>query len=384
MAETALVKSETTPPMSLEEVKGQVHLIQEVMRGVMKKDEHYGVIPGTDKPTLLKPGAEKLCLTFRFDPEYEIVRATETDDYVSYTIACSLYKIGMGHKIASGLGACNSSEAKYRYRWEDTGRRVPKEYWDNRDQSLLGTDGIYKAKKRKGERKEDGAWIIQKRVENTNPRDLANTLLKMACKRALVAAVLNGTAASDIFTQDLEDTNGGRVEAESTVVDDPPDSKPPFLDRLQNVKAMLQVICGEDDGAEVYWKAIHSVDDSWSTGEEIPPNKQGKVLNTLRKALEDAKKQYAQEETQENGKERKDTLSFLIERLEQPFPPGAIPALLRLQGDHIDWLKPDGGIYAHRGDVEKDLYEHDPRIMVVVEGERGKKGVKYALQLPKE
>jgi len=27
----------------------------------------------------------------------------------------------------------------------------------------------------------------------------------MACKRALLAAVLNGTAASDIFTQDPED-----------------------------------------------------------------------------------------------------------------------------------------------------------------------------------
>jgi hypothetical protein len=43
------------------------------------------------------------------------------------------------------------------------------------------------------------------RVENENLPDTYNTVLKMACKRALVAAVLNGTAASDIFTQDLDD-----------------------------------------------------------------------------------------------------------------------------------------------------------------------------------
>src|SRR5208282_1157277 len=35
--------------------------------------------------------------------------------------------------------------------------------------------------------------------------DLENTILKMACKRAHVAMTLNVTAASDIFTQDIED-----------------------------------------------------------------------------------------------------------------------------------------------------------------------------------
>jgi hypothetical protein len=39
----------------------------------------------------------------------------------------------------------------------------------------------------------------------THPADLANTVLKMAKKRAFVDAVLTGTAASSIFGQDLED-----------------------------------------------------------------------------------------------------------------------------------------------------------------------------------
>jgi hypothetical protein len=44
------------------------------------------------------------------------------------------------------------------------------------------------------------------KIPNPNPADEYNTVLKMANKRSLVAAVLNVTAASDIFTQDLEDT----------------------------------------------------------------------------------------------------------------------------------------------------------------------------------
>ena len=39
----------------------------------------------------------------------------------------------------------------------------------------------------------------------TEPADLANTVLKMACKRAQLAMTLNVTAASDIFSQDLDD-----------------------------------------------------------------------------------------------------------------------------------------------------------------------------------
>src|SRR3990167_2002023 len=59
--------------LSAQDVRAQVNLIQEIMKEVMHKDEHYGVVPGTGtKPTLLKAGAEKLCLTFRLAPDYEI------------------------------------------------------------------------------------------------------------------------------------------------------------------------------------------------------------------------------------------------------------------------------------------------------------------------
>lgn len=184
--------------MSVDGLLKQVQLIQNVMKKVMKENEHYGEIPGTNKPTLLKPGAEKLCLTFRLDPAYEIIREVREKEFIAYTIKCNLTHIPTGQSIASGIGSCNSRETKYRYRSENTGNPVPKEYWDNRDSSILG-GSQYKP------RKKDGRWFIFEQVENDNPWDLDNTIIKMACKRALVAATLNATAASDIFTQDLED-----------------------------------------------------------------------------------------------------------------------------------------------------------------------------------
>jgi hypothetical protein len=47
--------------------------------------------------------------------------------------------------------------------------------------------------------------VEQKQQVRTNPADVANTILKMAKKRGLVDAILTVTAASDIFTQDIED-----------------------------------------------------------------------------------------------------------------------------------------------------------------------------------
>lgn len=185
----------------------QVALIQAVMKESMKENEHYGIIPGTKKPTLLKSGAEKLCLTFRLDPQYEAIPelTRQEDTFISYTIRCRLVHIITGNEIATGIGSCNSREAKYRWRWQDTGDVVPKDYWKNRDQKLIGGIEFRPTKVFIEDANKKYEWHIAQRVENTNPWDQDNTIMKMACKRALVAATLNGTAASDIFTQDLED-----------------------------------------------------------------------------------------------------------------------------------------------------------------------------------
>ena len=59
------------PTLTAQDIKAQVQLIQEVMQAVMQEGYHYGVIPGTEKPTLLKPGAEKLTMTFRLAPIFK-------------------------------------------------------------------------------------------------------------------------------------------------------------------------------------------------------------------------------------------------------------------------------------------------------------------------
>jgi hypothetical protein len=41
-----------TIAMTLAQVKDQVHLLQEILKGVMTEGQHYGKIPGAgDKPT---------------------------------------------------------------------------------------------------------------------------------------------------------------------------------------------------------------------------------------------------------------------------------------------------------------------------------------------
>ena len=198
--------------MSVQQVLGQVALIQQIMGTAMKDGEHYGRIPGCgDKPTLLKPGAEKLCLTFRLAPTYDVDERNLDREHREYRVQCTLSSILTGAFLGQGVGTCSTMENKYRFRAggaEPTDRPVPRAYWDLRAedpakaQELIGGKG-FTTKKVDGK-----GWMIAKggeKVENDNPADCYNTVLKMAKKRALVDAVLTATAASDIFTQDLED-----------------------------------------------------------------------------------------------------------------------------------------------------------------------------------
>jgi hypothetical protein len=56
-------------------------------------------------------------------------------------------------------------------------------------------------------------------VENEDIADVFNTVLKMGKKRAFVDAVLSATAASDIFTQDIEEM---KQKPAAVVPEEPP------------------------------------------------------------------------------------------------------------------------------------------------------------------
>ncbi len=172
-------------PLTAVEVRAQVNLIQEVMGAVMKKDLHYGTIPGTQKPTLYKPGSEKLLSTFRISIQPEVEDLSFGGDFIRYRVTCKAYD-SRGGFLGAGIGECSTDEEKYKWRgivceaeWES----IPE------DQRRLK---FYR----------NGNQMKQIR---TNPADLANTVLKMAKKRAQIDVTLTVTAASDIFDQDIED-----------------------------------------------------------------------------------------------------------------------------------------------------------------------------------
>jgi len=168
------------------EIRQQVNLIQEVMRAVMKKDEHYGVVPGTGgKPSLLKPGAEKLAMTFRLAPEVRVEDLSGRDER-RYRVTVHLKHITSGNFVGSGVGECSSDEEKYRW----------KRAFNDQEFQEAPED----------RRREKWTKFGKMKQIRTNPADVANTILKMAKKRALVDAVLTATAASDIFTQDIEES----------------------------------------------------------------------------------------------------------------------------------------------------------------------------------
>jgi hypothetical protein len=205
-------------PMTSKEVVDQVRLIQEVMEKTMVDGEHYGKIPGCgDKPALLKSGAEKLSMTFRLRPKFKIERTDLPDHHREYEITCAVYdQYGVFH--GEGVGTATTMESKWRYvnDSENTGKPVPKEYWDNRDINLIGGKGH-------STKKVEGQWFIFRssgKKERENIADMYNTVKKIAKKRAFVDAILTATAASDLFTQDIEELGGSESGSGGSMVSD--------------------------------------------------------------------------------------------------------------------------------------------------------------------
>ena len=178
----------SAPPMTAVDIRAQVNRIQEVMKTVMQEGQHFGKIPGAgDKPTLLKAGAEKLMMTFRLAPEVE-VEPLFLQDAIGYRVKVKLNTFD-GRFVGSGVGECSSLEEKYKWRAAVCDEEFEATPVDQRRTKFS---------------KKYGKVDKVKQVR-TNPADQANTILKMAKKRALVDATLTCMAASDIFTQDIED-----------------------------------------------------------------------------------------------------------------------------------------------------------------------------------
>lgn len=181
------VENYGTRSLTAADVRAQVNLMQDVMAEVMRDGTHYGTIPGTKSKSLYKAGAEKLMATFRLagDPE---VTDLSRDGEIAYRVKVRL-STASGQFIGAGIGECSSSEEKYSWRMAV----CEEEYEDTPENRRRVKYSKYQGR------------VEKKKQVRTNPADVANTILKMAKKRAQVDAVITATAASDIFTQDIED-----------------------------------------------------------------------------------------------------------------------------------------------------------------------------------
>ena len=186
----------------LAEMESKLSLVRDFFKRVMRKEEDFGIIPGTEKPSLLKPGAEKLLVLHNFSSvvkEKKEVRDLKTG-YYQAQITIQIIHRGTGVIVAEGVGEASSYESKYRYRWvfeSDVPAGI--------DKSSLVSKTF--------ESKKTGKEYKRYRLENPDLIDQWNTVLKMAKKRALVDATLTATGTSGIFTQS-EDEMDAWIEGE--------------------------------------------------------------------------------------------------------------------------------------------------------------------------
>ena len=140
----------------------QRELLERYIKDRLVSGKHYYVISQGQKPSLTKDGAELVCLPHGYKPAYEYIagpqQPPEDDTPYQITVRCRLMR-DMRFE-GDGIGSASS-------------------HITNRD----------------GERK-------------VRMRDIGlrhNATFKMAQKSAYIAATLNATAASEFFTQDMED-----------------------------------------------------------------------------------------------------------------------------------------------------------------------------------
>lgn len=205
------------PVVDIHAALARYQAMKDFIGGVLHEGVDFGIIPGTGtKKTLLKPGAEKFSFFFGLRPVFVDVSTIEDwtgkehdgEPFFYYRVRCELYRDGQ--MVASADGSCNSWEKKYRYR--SSSRLCPQcgkptiitgkaEYGGG--YICFAKKGGCGAKFRIGDKSIEDQPVGE--VKNPDIAEMVNTILKMAQKRSLIAAILIGANASEWFTQDVED-----------------------------------------------------------------------------------------------------------------------------------------------------------------------------------
>lgn len=186
--------------------KRQRELIKDYIQSQLKPAKHFYSVRSASKPSLTKEGAEVILLAHGLIPDYDIVSGpmepTEGSKSYQIVIKCVLRPRGNSEGFAgSGIGSASSFVTK-----------------------------------------KDGGRIARQ----NDPGLCHNATMKMAQKSAMIAAVLNSTAASEFFTQDIEE-----AQTEEQPADFKPKPKPSikpkkatsFDDWLEACRTKLLDLC---------------------------------------------------------------------------------------------------------------------------------------------
>lgn len=146
----------STEVISLAVTSQELADLKDFVSRLLVKDHDYGTLPRIPKPFLMKPGAEKLCKFFGFGIEIDCIEQIQDFDK---NLFCYKYKATVRNKKTGVIEAqCEGSA-------------------NNKEKKYFAQDGP----------------------------SIANTLQKMAQKRAFVGATIIATMTSEYFTQDVED-----------------------------------------------------------------------------------------------------------------------------------------------------------------------------------
>lgn len=248
--------------MPLSEAQNWYNEFVNFSKSILKMDLDYGVIPGTPKPSLYKPGAEKLRLVYGLSSEHDCIEKVVDLDrpYIDYTYRCTI-KSRQGQILAQCDGSCNSMEPKFGFTWKTVDKLPPgvdasklpsrlsrkriteydfainrsettgafarsQAYWNKWKLAIKTGIATRHVVHRSG--KELDEWVMEEavtlyRIPNPNVVGMKNTIMKMAQKRAFVGAILLATGASEFYTQDIEDMdiNGQVFSNEKNIPEEP-------------------------------------------------------------------------------------------------------------------------------------------------------------------